>query len=145
MLRNHRHEPWQSGLWATSSWSVFRDVATSFDPRNAVVSVPSGTSSAVLQVPALELRYGVPAGAPVTVSYSVRAPGAPVAAASEPATMGADGWVPFVVRLPRGTDPATVSVAVQAPSGASLRRTVSVVRRAPSRRGGGSGRPRRPR
>ena len=145
MLRNHRQESWQSGLWGTSSWTVFRSEATAFDPRNAVVSVAAGTSRTVVQVPALELRYAVPAGASVTVSYSIRARGAPVAAASEAATMGSDGWVPFVVHLPRGTDPATVAVAVRDASGASLRRTLSVVRRAPSRRSAGSGRPRRPR
>jgi hypothetical protein len=145
MLRNHRHEPWQSGLWGTSSWRVFRGEATAFDPRNAVVSVAPGTSSAVVQVPALELRYAVPAGASVTVSYSIRAAGAPVATVSEPAMMGSDGWVPFVVHLPRGADPATVSVAVQDANGASLRRTLSVVRPGPSRRSAGSGRPLRSR
>jgi hypothetical protein len=145
MLRNHRHEPWQSGLWGTSAWSVFRGEAVAFDPRNAVVPVAPGTTSAMVQVPALELRYAVPAGAPVTVSYSIRAAGSQAGAGTEAATMGADGWVPFVVHLPRGADPATVSVAVRDASGASLRRTLRVVRGAPSRRGAGSGRPHRSR
>jgi hypothetical protein len=145
MLRNHRHEAWQSGLRGTPAWRVFRTAARSLDPRNGIATVASSADRAVLQVPALELRYGVPAGEYLSVSYSVRADGRRLRTASEPAAMGADGWVPVVVRLPEAQGPATVAVSLQTRDGAVLHRTLSVVRRAPSRRSGESGPARRPR
>lgn len=143
MLRNHRHETWQSGLHGTPAWRVFSVAARTLDPRNGIATVASSADSAVLQVPALELRYAVPAGQYLSVSYSVQAGGRRLGTASEPAAMGADGWVPVVVRLPQTEAAATIAVSLEARDGAVVHRTLSVVRRAPSRRSGGSGRPHR--
>jgi hypothetical protein len=145
MLRNHRHETWQSGLHGTPAWRVFRTAAMALDPRNALATVAPSADSAVLEVPALELRYAVPAGQYLSVSYSVQAGGRQIGAASEPAAMGADGWVPVVVRLPLTDADARGAVSLEARNGAVVHRTLSVVRRGPSRRSGGSGRPHRSR
>jgi hypothetical protein len=143
MLRNHRHEAWQSGLHGTPAWRVFRKAARALDPRNGIATIAPSADSAVLQVPALELRYAVPAGEYLRVSYSIRAGGRRLGAVSEPAAMGADGWVPIAVRLPQTDGDATVAVSLQSRSGAMLHRTLRVVRRAPTGRSGGSARPRR--
>ncbi len=44
MLRNHRREPWQSGLAGSPSLRTFRAVAHRLDPRNPVVRWPGARS-----------------------------------------------------------------------------------------------------
>jgi hypothetical protein len=127
MLRNHRGEPWQSGVQGTPALQSFRSAAASLDPRNAIVDVPAGVQSIVVHVPALELRWGARAGQYVDVSYAVADSAGVALAAQEPGAMGRDGWVAVAVHLPEGGPSYTVRVVIRDGSGVVVRRTLRLV------------------
>lgn len=147
MLRNHRGEPWQSGVLGSPALTAFRSAADGLDPRNAVVALPRAAGAVVVGVPALELRWGVAAGQYVDVTYFVSRRGVRVSSATESAAMGRDGWVPVSVRLPGDEPSYTVRVAVRDARGSTVQRTVSMVTPAPAAmlHGGAAASPRRPR
>lgn len=134
MLRNHPGEVWQSGLVGGPGNRVFARVASGRDPRNGVYDVSSTTGSVSLSVPALELRWQVPAGARVDVAYTVSSSGTTVAKGTEPATMGRDGWVRVRVRLPSGQATCSVAVQVTDTTGAVVQRRLSLRRPAAATR-----------
>ena len=65
MLRDHPGEPWQSGLLGKPSYGAFRRAARAFDPRNARVELDTRAPRHVVRIPALELRWHIPARAGV--------------------------------------------------------------------------------
>lgn len=95
MLRNHRGEPWQSGVLHHESYRAFRAAAQLLDARNALVAVDPSAPTHVIEVPALELRWQVPTGVRVRVRYALSECGATVASGSPGSEMRADGWVPL--------------------------------------------------
>jgi len=97
MLRDHPGEPWQSGLLGKPSYAAFRGAAHAFDPRNARVELDTRAPRHVVRVPALELRWHIPAHAGVGIRYTLSACGRSVKTVRAGAPMQADGWVP--VRL----------------------------------------------
>jgi Cellulase (glycosyl hydrolase family 5) len=103
LLRDRDGEPWQSGLVAADgtpkpAFESFATAAEDLDPRNPVL--PGDAD--VVRLPALELAYYVPAGAPVEVTTA--------GGDTFSVPLGADGWleVPLEGRGPvvalRATD-----------------------------------------
>jgi hypothetical protein len=128
MLNDHRGEPWQSGLVGKPSFHVFRNAAGSLDPRNARVEVDAGAATHVLRVPALELRWHIPASARVGVRYTLRAGGRRILAADAAAPIGRDGWVPFALRFrPRLGETYALTVRIEDVHGFEVRRTLELV------------------
>jgi hypothetical protein len=86
VLRDRDGEPWQSGLIAADgtpkpALETFTAAAEDLDPRNPVLP----DDAELARVPALELAYYVPAGAPV----EVRTAGGDTFSVP----LGADGWI----------------------------------------------------
>jgi hypothetical protein len=128
MLRDHRGEPWQSGLAGKPSFRVFRSAAGSLDPRNARVEVDADAATHVVRVPALELRWHIAASARVGVQYTLRAGGRRILAESAAAPIGRDGWVPVALRFrPRFGETYALTVSIEDVHGFAVRRTLELV------------------
>jgi len=116
ILLDRSDEPWQSGLIEPDGLpkpglARFREAATALDPRNPVVPA----DAEVARIPALELAYHAPAGAPVEVSIDGTAPFT--------VPLGEDGWVE--VPLPETAESA-LTLDVTTESGNSVRRRVEL-------------------
>ena len=108
-------EPWQSGLIATDgtpkpSYARFAAIAGELDPRNPVL--PSDAE--VARVPALELAYDVPAGAPIDVTTGTGE------AVSVP--LGQDGWLD----VPISSDGPEIVLTAADEHGHSVERVVQL-------------------
>jgi hypothetical protein len=118
ILRDRAFEPWQSGLISAdgtpkAGLARFRAAAAALDARNAVVP----DDAEVARVPALELAYHTPAGAPVEVSVD----GDP----SLSVPLGEDGWLE--VPLDAVAHASTVSLEASNATGQSVSRTLEIV------------------
>ncbi len=96
VLHDRVGDPWQSGLIDESgspkpALESFTETAEGLDPRNPVL--PGDAKLA--RVPALELAYHVPAGAPVEVTTG--------GGESFSVPLGADGWLEIPVDAPAGS------------------------------------------
>jgi hypothetical protein len=118
ILRDRSFEPWQSGLVSADrtpkpGLATFRAAATALDARNPIVP----DDSEVARIPALELAFHTPSGAPVEISVDERA------VATVP--LGLDGWL----EVPLAAVPHASPVAVEASNrtGQSVRRTLEIV------------------
>ncbi len=106
---------WQSGLVAEDgstkpAYERFAAVASTLDPRNPVL--PSGAD--VARVPALELAYYVPAGAPVAVETDT--------GETFSVPLGEDGWLD----VPVADENSVVSLRVTDEHGHAVERVVHV-------------------
>jgi hypothetical protein len=95
MLRDHRGEPWQSGLVGKPGYAAFRAAAAPLDPRNADVDVDTREAVHLLRVPALELRWHLPTASVVGVTARV-GDCSPVEISAK---IGRAGWVVVPVGL----------------------------------------------
>lgn len=128
MLRDHPGEPWQSGLLGKPAYVAFRRAARAYDPRNARVEVDPNAPRHVVRVPALELRWHIPARAGVGIRYTLSACGRSVKTGLAGAPMQADGWVP--VRLAFRARPTVryrLDVEIEDVHGFSVRRRLELV------------------
>jgi Cellulase (glycosyl hydrolase family 5) len=108
-------EPWQSGLIAADatlkpSYARFAAIAADLDPRNPVL--PSDAE--VARVPALELAYYVPAGAPIEVTTS--------AGETLSVPLGEDGWLD----VPIASDGPDIVLTAADEHGHSVERVVQL-------------------
>ena len=118
ILRDRDFEPWQSGLVSPDGTpkpglARFRAAASALDARNPVVLA----EAEVARVPALELAFHTPAGAPVAVSVDG---GAPLTV-----PLGQDGWL----EVPLDAVPHASTVALEATNrdGLTVERTLEIV------------------
>lgn len=128
MLRNHPGTPWQSGIAGRPALRVFKDDATAYDPRNAIVPFSGQRRSFLLQVPALELRWHLSPGARVGIRYLVTIRGRRVTSGAIASRIGADGWVPVplhFVAVPRFD--YTLTLKIEDVHGFDVTRTLHLV------------------
>lgn len=127
MVRNHPGEPWQSGVLGTPSLGRFRAAARAVDPRNPRVELDLHALTHVVQVPALELKWHLPAAAPVGVTYTLSGCGRTVRSAAA-ARIDADGWVPVRVAFrPRPGARYVLRMNVEDVHGFDVERTAELV------------------
>jgi hypothetical protein len=124
MLRNHRREPWQSGLAGRPSYGSFSAVAHQLDPRNPVVWWPGRALG--VRVSALELRARLDASAPVAVSYSIAGCGR-VVSGWETARIARDGWVTVTIPTRRPLRARAATLTIGDGTGRTVRRVVQLV------------------
>lgn len=133
MLRDHPGEPWQSGLVDKPSYGTFRRAARDYDPRNARVELDPRAPRHVVRVPALELRWHIPARSGVGVRYTLSACGRSVQHVRAGAPMQADGWVPIRLAFrPRPTLRYRLDVEIEDVHGFSVRRRIELVPTSPA-------------
>jgi hypothetical protein len=126
MLENHRDQAWQSGLAGTRAFSSFREAASSFDPRNGLVSWPAHVRRLVVRVPTLELRARMRFHFGVIVSYSLSACGIPLDDGAESSYVGRDGFVRVSVSS-TGEAPTRIDFVVRDLRGHVVRRHADVI------------------
>jgi len=97
MLKNHRGEPWQSGLVGSAAFGSFTAAAAALDPRNGRVVWPGDGRSLVVRVSARELRIRGQTPETVAVTYTLTGCGSSVVRTGDTARMQRNGWVPVVV------------------------------------------------
>jgi hypothetical protein len=130
MLRDHVGEPWQSGLVGKAAFGTFAAAAQRLDARNARVEVDPGAGAHVVRVPALELRWHLPAREGVGVRYTLSVCGRRLASATAGGAIEATGWVPVrVVFRARAAVRYRLDVRIEDVHGFRVRRTVELVSR----------------
>jgi hypothetical protein len=128
MLRDHDGEPWQSGLVGKPSLNVFRRAAGPLDPRNARVEVDADAATHLLRVPALELRWHIPASARVGVRYTLRTGRRSILSGMTAARIGRDGWVPVALSFrPRSGATYALKIEIEDIHGFAVGRTLELV------------------
>jgi hypothetical protein len=126
MLRDHRGEPWQSGIVGRPAFKTFRALARQFDPRDPLVEFSGEERVFSFQLPALEIRWHLSAGSRVGVRYFVSQCGRIVHRGAEARRISVDGWVPFSMRFrPRAGERYEVTVQIEDIHGFDVTRTLS--------------------
>ncbi len=112
---------------AKPAYGMFSSVSPPVDAANAIYSFKAGTKNPTIKVSALELKSGLPTGAPIGINYQILLGGKLQGNAIASASLGKDGWFSFKAALAVAKKKTyTLKITATSQTGTSVSRTIQV-------------------